>query len=257
MALGGDRLAEVALSGALPRVFSVAYFPEVESTQEVARQAARAGAPSHSVFVADFQSQGRGRRGRSWQAEPGGALMCSILFRARGLPPSPHRYTQLVSVALGDAIARIAPGAQPLIKWPNDVMLDSRKVAGVLAESASDEGGLVIVVGAGVNVHQAPAGFEDTATSVDQATGRPVDRGALLAAFLEALAMWDSRAPADLQATWRARLWRRGQVVRLRFDDALERELEVVVLGAEDDGRLRVRLPDGSEVATAAAELIL
>lgn len=257
MAFGGDRLAEVALSGALPPGFSVTYFAEVESTQEVARRAARSGAPSHSVFVADFQSQGRGRRGRSWQAEAGSALMCSILFRASGIPPSPHRYTQLVSVALSDAIARAAPGTQPLIKWPNDVMLDSRKAAGVLAESASDERGLVVVVGAGTNVHQVPAGFEDTATSVDHASGGWVDRGALLAELLEAVAAWDSRPQADLLAAWRTRLWRRGQVVRLRFDDAVEREHEVVVLGAEDDGRLIVELPDGSRVATAAAELVL
>jgi BirA family biotin operon repressor/biotin-[acetyl-CoA-carboxylase] ligase len=232
------------------------YFDAVDSTQDDARAAARLGAPSRSIFVADYQRAGRGRQGRSWLAGPGDALMLSIIFREHATPPTPWRWTSLASVALAESIQELLPALTPAIKWPNDVLLDDRKVAGILAETTSDGHELVAVVGVGVNVNSSPPDLEPVgaaATSLRIACGQPVDRGQLLLTLVRRIDLWYDRPWPQLHAAWQARLWRRGQ--RLRLLD-LGREEEVVVLGAELDGSLRVRLPDGSEHHTTTGELI-
>ncbi len=167
--------------------WTVQYARTVGSTQDVARAAAAAGAPDRSAFVAEYQSVGRGRRGRHWVAPPGTALLLSVLFREESPAPAPQRYTMLVSVALAAAIEQVAPGLRPAIKWPNDLLLGEQKVAGILAESAWDGHKLAAIVGAGTNVRVpadelARAGAR--ATSLEAALGRHVDRADLLVALL-------------------------------------------------------------------------
>ena len=250
-----DGLAE-ALQ-ALPRHWHAHYFAATDSTQDEARAAARMGAPSQSLFVADFQRAGRGRQGRSWLARPGAALMLSVIFRQSQTALTPWRWTSLASVSLVEAIVNLLPGLTPAIKWPNDIVLDDRKLAGVLAETTSDGQQLVAVVGIGVNVNSEfvdLAGVGGAATSLRVASGQIVDRGRLLVALLERMDAWLAQPWPTLHDAWQALLWGRGQ--RLRLLD-LGREEEVVVLGAELDGSLRVRLPDGTERHTTTGELIL
>ncbi len=193
-------------------------------------------------------------------APPGSALLLSILFREESAAPEPGRYTRLVSVALAEAVERVAPGLAPTVKWPNDLLLGGRKVAGVLAEAAWDGERLAVIVGAGTNVSTSRAALDAVApraTSLAAEAGEPVDRGALLRALLERLDAWLSRSQGELLAAWQRRLWGRGQPVRLRGLDGGVEEQEVVVLGAEADGALRVRLAGGAERVTAVAELIL
>jgi BirA family transcriptional regulator, biotin operon repressor / biotin---[acetyl-CoA-carboxylase] ligase len=253
--MADDELA--AGVAALPRHWQAHYFDVVDSTQDEARAASRSGAPHRSTFVADYQRAGRGRQGRTWLATPGVALMLSIVFRDPAPTPVPWRWTSLASVALADAIEAVVPALHPAIKWPNDVLLDDRKVAGILAETTWDSLRLVAIVGVGVNVRNAPAELATLgapATSVHLASGQDVDRAKLLHAFVQCLDAWLDRPPADLQAAWQARLWGRGQ--RLRLAD-LGLDEEVIVLGADPDGSLRVRLPDGTERRTTTGELIL
>jgi BirA family biotin operon repressor/biotin-[acetyl-CoA-carboxylase] ligase len=241
--------------GALPAGWHGQYFEAIDSTQDVARSAARLGAPSQSVFVADYQRAGRGRQGRSWLASPGVALMLSVVFREETSEPAPWRWTSLASVALVEAIEELLPDVRAAIKWPNDVLLNDRKVAGILAETSSDGQHLVAVVGVGVNVNTDAAELTQlNATSLRLAGGHQVDRGELLLAFLRRMDHWRTRLPSELHDVWQARLWGRGQ--KLRMID-LGREAEVVVLGAEPDGSLRVRLPDGTIHRTTTGELIL
>jgi BirA family biotin operon repressor/biotin-[acetyl-CoA-carboxylase] ligase len=225
------------------------YFPIVDSTQDEARAAALAGAPSRSVFVADFQQAGRGRQGRTWIAPPGAALLLSLLFREVTPQPTPLRWTSLASVALCQALEQLAP-LRPAIKWPNDVLLEGRKVAGVLAESQWNGSDLVTVVGVGVNVSTDPRALEEFgATSL----GGTIDRADLLRALIRRLDGLLAQPPDVLRAAWQRRLWGLGQ--RLRLVD-LGREEDVVVLGVEPDGSLRVRFPDGSQRLTTTGELI-
>src|SRR5437667_3426638 len=167
---------------ALPRHWHAHYFDVVDSTQDEARAAARRGAPSRSIFVADYQRAGRGRQGRSWLAAPGDALMTSIIFREQAPAPTPWRWTSLASVALAESIQELLPAQTPAIKWPNDVLLDDRKVAGILAETTSDGQQLVAIVGVGVNVNSTSTDLEPlgaAATSLRIAAGHSVDRGQL------------------------------------------------------------------------------
>ena len=261
----------------LPPGWSGTFFERVGSTQDEARAAARRGTPSRSVFVADEQTAGRGRHGRRWLAASGSALLVSIVFRHAQPAPVPWQYTSLVSLALAEGIELVVPHARPAIKWPNDLVLDGRKVAGVLAESSFDGEHLLVVVGAGLNVNAAPDDLADAATSLRAVAGERVDRGELLRTFVGRLDAWLARPVQEAQAAWQRRLWGRGQRLRLvdvgpeqvprladvhpeqalRLADLRpEQALSVVVLGVEPNGALRVRLPDGSERRTTTGELL-
>jgi BirA family biotin operon repressor/biotin-[acetyl-CoA-carboxylase] ligase len=257
-----DRLA-AAVRG-LPVPWRGHFFDAVGSTQDEARLAARRGAPSRSLFVADYQHAGRGRANRQWLAPPGSALLVSILFREETSSTSPSirpwRYTRLASLALTAAIDRHVAGAATAIKWPNDVMLDNRKVAGILAETSWNGQQLDVLVGVGLNVSASPSDLPE-ATCLEAArlvaSAAPLDRGDVLLTFVSQLDTLFAAPEADLAAAWDARLWRRGQ--RLRLLDSAHGEAqqeEVVVLGALPDGSLRVRSRDGRERITTTGELL-
>lgn len=252
----GDQQRTSDIQVALPTGWRLRYWPTVGSTQDLARAAAAAGAPDRTIFLADEQTAGRGRHGRRWLAPPGTALTLSILFRGHRSPP--HWYTMLVSMAVTDAVCQLEPMLQPRVKWPNDVMLDDRKVAGILAEAQWSDGALsAVVVGAGVNVNLHAAqldGVGSPATSLLVAAGHLVNRGRLLQALVEWLDVWSAKPPAELHAAWERRLWGRGQQLRLAD---LQTDEVVVVLGVDADGALRVRAADGSERRTVTGELIV
>jgi BirA family biotin operon repressor/biotin-[acetyl-CoA-carboxylase] ligase len=254
---GGRGLRVDLVDRALPTGWALRYAATVGSTQNVARAAARAGARDRTIFVAESQAAGRGRQGRRWVAAPGSGLTFSILFRSEDSRPTPRRYTTAVSLALTDAIRAIVPSLEPCLKWPNDVMLDKRKVAGVLAEADSSGNALQVIVGVGVNVnadHDELSQIGPTATSLLAAAGRPVPREDLLVAFVDRLEHWLVQSTASAYVAWEAQLWGIGQ--RLRYADG-DLNGDVVVLGVDEDGRLRVRLADGSERLTLTGELIL
>jgi len=240
----------------LPAGWSGTYRASLASTQDEARALATAGAPSRTLVVADFQHAGRGRQGRTWLASPGAGLLVSIVLRAPG-PPRPWRSTALAAVALVEAIEQSVPDLRPAIKWPNDVLLDGRKVAGILAEASFDGHEQTAIVGIGTNVTTPGAelaGIGQPVTSLSLAAQRPVGRGALLLALVARLDAWLDRPEEALRRCWQERLWGRGQRLRLAEADG---EREVVVLGVEADGALRVRLADGRVIRTVTGELIL
>jgi BirA family biotin operon repressor/biotin-[acetyl-CoA-carboxylase] ligase len=254
--MAGDRLAGAVLS--LPAPWHGHYFAVVDSTQDEAREAARHGAPTRSLFVADFQRAGRGRAQRHWLAAPGAALLLSMLFREHAETDAirPWRYTRLASLALVQTIDRLFPQVTPAIKWPNDVMLllrhDDAKVAGVLAETTWDGRELQVIVGIGLNVSAPPADVP-RATCLQPAVDRPIDRGELLLTFVSQVESLFSQPDDVVHAEWQSRLWRRGQRLRLLDRGVAE---DVVVLGANRDGSLHVRASDGSERTTTTGELL-
>ncbi len=136
-------------------------------------------------------------------------------------------------------------------------MVGGHKLAGVLAESSSDGVESALIVGVGVNVHSSARDLADLAspaTSVWLASNVHLDRGVLLRELLKNVDRWLQRPEAELRGAWQARLWGRGQRVRLADVDVDE---EVVILGADFDGALRVRRADGRELSTTTGELIL
>jgi BirA family transcriptional regulator, biotin operon repressor / biotin---[acetyl-CoA-carboxylase] ligase len=192
---------------------------ETGSTNADLVSAAAEGAPHRTVLVAGHQTAGRGRLDRRWEAPPGANLLVSILFRE--VPAAPAELTQRVSLA-ALAACRAVAGVAPTLKWPNDLVLDERKLAGVLAQRAPDGS---VVVGIGVNVGWAPEGAArlGDATSPDQ----------LLGALLDA---YDS-LPDEIGPAYRAALATLTRRVRVElFDGAIEG----TAIDVEADGRLVV-----------------
>ena len=240
----------------LPPGWRVLHEPSVTSTNDLAREAARRGWPDRSVFVADYQTAGRGRHGRPWTAPPRSGLLLSVLLRRRGT--APHVYTMLASVAVCEAIERLL-ALEPAIKWPNDVMLDDRKLAGVLAEATDDGSEQTVVIGAGINVNMDAATLSElpNATSLALAAGVPVHRGELLVLILERIEGWLKLPAATLSAAlwpaWDRRLWGRSQRVRVLEGGET---VEGVVLGGAGDGTLWLRTADGRERRVVAGEIL-
>ncbi len=219
---------------------------ETGSTNADLLASARAGAPAGTALVADHQTAGRGRLGRNWRAPPGSSLLASLLFSA----PSPeglHRFTQAVSLAAVAACQGVA-GVTPSVKWPNDLLVNDRKLAGVLAESAPlPSGGIAVVVGIGVNVNwpePLPADLAATMTALNLEAGRAIDRRTLLDALLDAVDAtdWDG-----LRDRYRATLGTLGRRVRV---EQVGETIEGVAVDVHADGRLVVRTMAGDREVT-------
>lgn len=167
-----------------PGYHEVRWFDSLDSTNRYLLDEARRGAPEGLVAVADYQTAGRGRRSRAWVAPPGASLLVSVLLRSSLAPEQSQLASLACGVAMVDAVERVA-GFTPGLKWPNDLVVEDRKLAGILSEAE----GSAVVVGVGVNVNwdEFPAEIAETATACNLEAGHPVDRRELLTAFLRAV----------------------------------------------------------------------
>jgi BirA family biotin operon repressor/biotin-[acetyl-CoA-carboxylase] ligase len=215
---------------------------ETTSTNDRARALASAGAPHGTLVTAAAQTAGRGRQGRTWSAPPGRALLMSLVLR------DPPRLLPLAA-AVAVAAAAAQSGADARIKWPNDVLIEGRKLAGILAEARPQDGWAVL--GIGVNVAVAPVELPpelgDTAATLglEPSDVQPVlDR--LLLELDRALAL---ETPALLDA-WRARDALRGREIAWSRGRG-------VAAGIDVEGRLIVELADGGRTALEAGEVHL
>jgi BirA family transcriptional regulator, biotin operon repressor / biotin---[acetyl-CoA-carboxylase] ligase len=209
------------------------------STNDRARALARAGAPHGALVTAAEQSAGRGRQGRSWSAPPGRALLMSIVVRD---PPA------LLPLAAALAVAEVS-GPRARIKWPNDVLLDGRKVAGILAEGRPHEGWAVLGVGlnVAVRVDELPLELRATAGTLGR---EPAEVEPTLARLLSALERALDLDDAALLDAYRARDALSGQEVR--WAEGTGR-----AIGVDASGRLVVELADGRRTALSAGEVHL
>lgn len=166
---------------------SVIYRPQTESTNDDALAAAREGSPEGVLFITDYQSAGRGTRGKKWQAPPNSALLLTVLLR----PPSetkPFALTQAAALALCEGL-RSATGLAVGIKWPNDALVRDRKIGGILVETIGAGASWASVAGFGANLNFAAGAIENPdvpATTVLNEAGRPCDREAVIAAVVRA-----------------------------------------------------------------------
>jgi BirA family biotin operon repressor/biotin-[acetyl-CoA-carboxylase] ligase len=222
------------------------WYDEIGSTNDVAITAAEAGAPEGLVVVANTQSTGRGRVGRSWSSPPGAGLYVSVVLRPTG--PA----LQLLTIAAGVAIAEgvhAASGLDTCVKWPNDVHVGSRKLAGILAEAGSSAGAVDhVVLGFGINILRAayPPDVAVRATSIESELGRAVDRGLVLAECLTALSnrygMLQRDGASNVIAAWRARAAiHMGRIVEWQVDRDARRGLAQDI---DSTGALLVRVDD-------------
>jgi len=201
-------------------------FHEVDSTNSTLSRLARSGALEGTVVLAEAQTAGRGRLGQAWFSPPGVNLYASTLFRE----PLPLEEAPLFSLVAGLALADavMSAGASPAIKWPNDVLVDGRKVGGALIECVARSGEVeYLIVGVGINLNVdldalsvALGPAASTATSLRAATGRDVNRDAFVADYLNALDGWALRyrdhGPAPVLQAWRDRDILTGRQVEIR-----------------------------------------
>jgi BirA family biotin operon repressor/biotin-[acetyl-CoA-carboxylase] ligase len=254
------------------RFADVRWLASTGSTNADALELARDGAPEGIVVVADHQTAGRGRRSRTWVAPPGASLLVSVLLR----PPADvaGAVTMAVAVAMAGAVADLA-GVEPGLKWPNDLVVDDRKLAGILAEADWPAGAAMsagwrapaphervpVVVGVGVNVSwPAPPEADElaeTATALNW-LGADVDRADLLVAFLRRLdasygELVGSGSPAGTMAEWRRRSATLGRRVRV---DLGPDDVEGTAVDVTDEGHLVVETLEGARRTFAVGDVV-
>ncbi|HEY1103512.1 MAG TPA: biotin--[acetyl-CoA-carboxylase] ligase [Burkholderiaceae bacterium] len=225
----------------LPPDFTVEILPTVDSTNSELMRRARAGQAAPVLLVAEAQTAGRGRLGRSWTSQPGDALTFSL-----GLPLAPADWSGL-SLAVG---ASIAASLHPRIglKWPNDLWLDDRKLGGILIETATVGGQRYVVVGVGINIGcppaeglaTAPAGLQELEPGMDA----PLALQRLAIPLLQAILAFEARGFAAARAAFEQRDVLRGRAVRVTptaAGPAAEAPLEGVACGVNADGALLVQ----------------
>jgi BirA family biotin operon repressor/biotin-[acetyl-CoA-carboxylase] ligase len=246
------------------------------STNDLAREAARAGSPHGATWVAEQQTAGRGRRGHAWISPSGEGLLFSVLVRTPCVPSRIPPVALVVGLAARDAVSRAAAGAVVTIKWPNDVLVGDRKLAGILTEATGiestgsqsatspGEAGDAVVIGIGINVSttpeelpQGPGGL--SATSL-LAEGIPVERDVLLVEVLRALGQWlktYSRSPDPEQSGLLAQYQRMsatiGRGVRVELPGGAA--LSGMATAIDTHGQLIVEA-DGGSYPVAAGDVI-
>jgi BirA family transcriptional regulator, biotin operon repressor / biotin---[acetyl-CoA-carboxylase] ligase len=217
-----------------------------DSTNSRARELAEAGAPGGTVVTAAEQTAGRGRQGRSWTAPAGGALLYSAIVR-----PLERRHGLLplaAAIAVCEAAERLDDSIACRIKWPNDVWVEGRKLAGILIEARPQDGWAVIGVGLNLAIaaDEFPAELRETATSLRTAPGTEVARKALD----DSLGAWLDAEPGDFRAAWEERDALRGR--EISWDGG-----SGIAEGVSDAGDLLVVTAGGDRVALGAGEVHL
>lgn len=224
------------------------------STMDLGREAGQTGEPHGLVIVADEQTAGRGRFGRRWVAPAGANLTFTVLVRPD--QGTLERLSIVAALAVADA-ARAVASVEPSFKWPNDVQIDGRKLAGILVEAEfRGEQPNFALVGIGLNVNvetAAVAEIAEIAVSLRDAAGHGLAREATLAALLHSFERWYERATDDtVIAAWSERLVTLGQEVRVSFAGEIE---QGVAESVTSSGALRLRRADGSLVILPAGEV--
>lgn len=231
---------------------------ECGSTNDEAGRLARAGARHGTVVIAESQRAGRGRDGRVWQSPPGMGLYLSAVLR----PPLPLVDVPPMTLAIGIGLcdAARAAGASAALKWPNDLLVDGKKLAGVLVEAQSQGPRLeAVVIGIGINIcGDLPDAVAATATTLERAACAVIDREAFIAALLAHVEHWVDRYVAmgleEIIPAWQERM-AVGLAARATVDGA---PLDGIVFGLDDDGALLLRDGAGElhRVRTGDVEVI-
>ena len=238
-------MTEAAVS--LPTGYRLHAYDTIGSTNDEAKRLARAGAPEGTLVWAGEQTAGRGRRGRQW-ASPPGNLYLSLVVRPGGAPGRAAQLGFVAALGLGDALDRLAgTGARLRYKWPNDLLLDGGKLAGILLESETTASGAVdfVVIGVGVNLASSPGQSEYPATSLAAEGVAGISPASLLDAFVREFegwrARWRSEGFAPMREAWLASASGIGKQIRVRLE---RMTLTGRFLDLDEDGAL---LLDGAE----------
>ena len=236
---------------------TVHFARETDSTNLWIKRLAKEGAPEGTLALAEFQSAGRGRLGRSWEVPEGTSVMMSILLRPKFEP----QYAPMLTLVMGMAVAKAVKklGFDVSLKWPNDVVVSHKKICGILTEMGVRDGKIdyaVIGVGINVNIREFPEEMADKATSLYLESGREFDRSQIPGLVMEAFEEYYEKFAATcdlsgLKEEYESILANYNQPVRVLAKEPYEG----VARGITDGGELLVEKTDGTIVAVSAGEV--
>ena len=248
------------LSPRHPWANQIHYFDSIDSTSNKAKELALAGAPHGTVVIADHQTGGRGRLGRSFHSPAGCGLYLSVILRPDCHITDAMHLTCAAGVAAQETISR-AVGVFPQIKWINDLVFDRQKLGGILAEPIVRHDGRIdfVILGIGINCNHKlldfPPELQDMATSLFMITGQPTDRSRLAAELIRELEKMSQEFlthKADMMDRYRKNCVTLGKEISVhRFEEVRHG----VAVDLDDEGGLVVRFPDGHLETVNAGEV--
>ena len=237
---------------------TITRFDQLDSTNTEALKQARLGAEEGHCVVARQQTAGRGRHGRTWISPEGAGLYFSIVLRPKIEPKHLTLITLMAGVAVHDTLAEF--GLEPDIKWVNDLLVNEKKIAGILAETTETDTGLAVVVGIGINIKSSnfPPEIAETATSLENESDRTVTFSSLEETLIRSFAclyemLQRPDGTAEILKEWQRRSsYFSGKEVAVRLANET---FTGTTDGLEPSGALRVLKPDGEVVAVTAGEV--
>lgn len=231
--------------------WEIHYLETVDSTNSWARQEARQGARDGGIYLTDYQSAGRGRRGRAWEVPAGTSVMFSILLKPDTAPENLSMLTLVMGLSVAQGIS-LETGLETGIKWPNDVVVNGKKICGILTELDTVSGSVIIGTGININMTSFPEELREKATSIAAETGRSWSReqtaGRVIAAFAENYRIFNRTGDMiGLKESYQKILVNRGNKVRVLDPRA---PFTGTALGIDDRGELLVKREDTGSVET-------
>ena len=238
---------------------NVVYYDEIDSTNNRAKEAGDNGAAHGTLFVADMQVAGKGRRGRVWKSPSGSSIYMTILLYPDIPPVKAPQLTLLMAIAVAEGIQEVT-GLETKIKWPNDIVYQGKKLCGILTEMSADMDQIhYVIVGIGINVQMTdfPKEIQNTATSLKLVTGKTLLRNELLAKVLEEFeVLYEQFVSAEslknLKAEYESRLANKDNRVNVLAPSGA---WQGICLGIKEDGALLVQREDGKVEEVIAGEV--
>jgi BirA family transcriptional regulator, biotin operon repressor / biotin---[acetyl-CoA-carboxylase] ligase len=229
----------------------IVYKESCLSTQFIAHEEAQNGAPDGTVVISEEQTSGKGRMSRPWDSAAGKGIWMSVIARPALTPQQAPQMTLVAAVAVTRAIEEVA-GVNPSIKWPNDILIDGKKVTGILTELQADPDRVkAIILGIGINVNQNdedfPEELKSIATSLKMVSGKTINRAKLIAKTLEFLEhytnLYVAHGFSPIKLLWEGYSNTVGKRIRaVMFNETIEG----IAMGITEDGMLNLKLDDGS-----------
>ncbi|WOV89083.1 biotin--[acetyl-CoA-carboxylase] ligase [Sporosarcina oncorhynchi] len=240
----------------------VDYYESCATTQLIAHDAAQNGAADGTLVVSEEQTAGKGRLSRPWSSAAGKGIWMSLIIRPSLMPQEAPQMTLVAAVAIVRAIEEIV-GLEATIKWPNDIMIDGKKITGILTELQSDPDRVkAIIIGIGMNINHDiddfPEEIQDIATSLKLKTGKVTDRARLIAEILSFLElyteMYVKHGFGPIKLLWEGYSNTAGKRIKAVM---LNETVEGIALGISEEGLLEVKMDDGTIKGIYSADIII
>lgn len=236
---------------------AIIHLDQTDSTNQYAWELLRqAPPPDGTVIVAQSQAQGRGQRGAEWESQPGANLLCSLVVYPHFLTAKNHFYlSKVVALAIQELLEEYLD-KEVLLKWPNDIIVTHKKIAGILIEAAWNEQRMQqAVIGIGINLNQMEFNYAK-ATSTRLQSGKVWDAQDCLQSLLQKFEKYYFKLASgqltELSKSYREHLYRLGQPTKFEY---LGRQIEAMITGVDEDGKLRLHCADGQSLSCDLKEI--